>query len=343
MTEDTTTTNRAIVIGALGALRRRGREATLVSGRTATRGTVGRFALELASPLGDPFALELEVGVGVSGRELLDATAEGSQLVVEGEVLLRASLDPRYARGPDDPGREVRVLAMRVQALRTPRDDEPTASSAVWLEGSVAEPPRRIRHTENRALELATTLLDVVIAERSTYPGSRAIIRRHVQVPIAVPLDHPDAGLLYRPGNRVRVEGVIDCLLEPQRGAAVTAALDALGERYAAQRAQAGGEAERSAAERAERRERRRLLSAPRPIVLVGYVEGLEHAVAMTLDEAAEARRAFVRRLRERRAQRDAQNGVAAPVEDAPDAASAAPPNVVPLRPRRKERDADAA
>ena len=121
----------------------------------------------------------------------------------------------------------------------------------------MAEPSRRIRHTENCALELATTLLDVVIAERSTDPGSRAIIRRHVQVPIAVPLDHPDAGLLYRPGNRVRVEAVIDCLLEPQRGAAVTGALDALAERYAAERAQAGGEAERYAAERAERRERR--------------------------------------------------------------------------------------
>ncbi len=301
---------------------------------------MGRFALKLASPPGDPFALDLEVGAGVSGHELLDTTAEGGWLAVEGEVLLRASLDPRYARRPDDPEREVRVLALRVQALCTPRDDEPTASSAVWLEGSVAEPPRLIRHTDNRALELATTLLDVVIAERSTYPGSRAIIRRHVQAPIAAPLDHPDAGLLYRSGNHVRIEGVIDCLLEPRRGAAVTATLDALGERYAAQRAQAGGEAEHNAAERAERR---RLLSALWTIVLVGYVEGLEHAVAMTLDEAAEARRAFVRRLRERRAQRDAQNGAAALVEDAPNDASTAPPNVVPLRLRRKERDADAA
>lgn len=77
--------------------------------------------------------------------------------------------------------------------------------------------------------------------------------------------------------------------------------------------------------------------------MLVGYVAGLEHALAMPLDEAAEARRAFVRRLRERRTQRDAQNDVAAPVEDAPDDARAAPPNVVPLRLRRKERDADAA
>ncbi|MCL6543127.1 MAG: hypothetical protein K6T87_21455 [Roseiflexus sp.] len=204
----------------------------------------------------------------------------------------------------------------------------------------MAEPPRLIRHTDNRVLELATTLLDVVIAERSTYPGNRAIIRRHIQAPIAASLDHPNAGLLYRSGNCARIEGVIDCLLEPRRGAAVTAALDAMDERYAAQRAQAGGEAEHNAAERAERR---RLLSALRTIVLVGYVEDLEHAVAMILDKAAEARRAFVRRLRERRAQRDAQNGAAALVEDAPNDASTAPPNVVPLRLRRKERDADAA
>lgn len=43
-----------------------------------------------------------------------------------------------------------------------------------------------------------------------------------------------------------------------------------------------------------------RLLSVSRPIVLVGYVEGLEHAVPMTLDEAAEARRDLIPWLCER-------------------------------------------
>lgn len=296
--------NRAIVVGTLGTMRRRGRSATVTAGRTATRGSVGRFVLELSSPLGDPFALELEVGAGTNGRELLEATGEGDRLAIEGEVLLRAGVDPRYARGPDDPGREVRTLALRVGTLRQPRDDEPATSSAIWLEGVVSEPPRRIRHSDNRALELATTLLDVIIAEPSSYPGSRAVIRRHVQVPLAVPLDHPDAGLLYRQGNCVRIEGILDCLLEPQRGAAVDAALTALAERSEIQRAHVANASDIAAVERMERRERQRLLSAPRPIVLVGYVEGLEHAVPMTLDEAAEARREFVRRLRERRARR---------------------------------------
>jgi hypothetical protein len=66
----------------------------------------------------------------------------------------------------------------------------------------VAKPLQCIHHSENRALELATTLLDVVIAERSTYLGSWAIIRRHVQVSIAVSLDYPDAGLLLTERNR---------------------------------------------------------------------------------------------------------------------------------------------
>jgi hypothetical protein len=249
---------------------------------------------------------------------------------------VRVSVDGRYALDPADAGLEVRALAMRVTAVREARDDEPEASMAVWLEGAVLEPPRRTRHPENRALELATTMLGVTIAERSAYPGSRAVIRRSAQVPVAVPLDHEGAGLLYRTGNRVRVEGALECLLEPQRGAAVDAAVRALDARYAAQQAQ-GDAPQGRIDERSYRARRRGLMAAPKPIVLAGYVEGLEHALPMTLDEAAEERRAFVRRLRERRARRDGQEVGAQEPETAP---ADAPP-AAPLRPRRITRDAE--
>lgn len=55
---------------------------------------------------------------------------------------------------------------------------------------------------------------------------------------------------------------------------------------------------ERTAAERAKRREHRRLLSAPWPVVLFAYIEGLAHKGAMSLDQSTETRRALVRRLR---------------------------------------------
>jgi hypothetical protein len=225
---------------------------------------------------------------------------------------------------------------MRVTAVREARDDEPEASTVVWLEGTVQEPPRRTRHPENRPLELATTMLGVTIAERSAYPGSRAVIRRSAQVPVAVPLEHEGAGLLYRTGNRVRVEGALECLLEPQRGAAVDAAVRALDARYAAQQARADAPQGRLD-ERSYRARRRGLMAAPKPIVLAGFVKGLEHALPMTLDEAAEERRAFVRRLRERRARRDGQEvGAQEPEPEAQEA-----PPAAPLRPRRITRDAE--
>jgi hypothetical protein len=78
--------NRTVIIGRLGTMRRRGREATVAAGRTALWGTVERFALEVASALGGPFLLELEAGPATPGREVLKAAAPGARLAVEGEL-----------------------------------------------------------------------------------------------------------------------------------------------------------------------------------------------------------------------------------------------------------------
>jgi hypothetical protein len=97
MEQTTFPANRAVIIGRLGTVRRRGRDTTVAAGRTALRGTVERFALEVASTLGGPFLLELEAGPSTPGRELLESTAAGDRLAVEGELQLRVTVDGRYA------------------------------------------------------------------------------------------------------------------------------------------------------------------------------------------------------------------------------------------------------
>jgi hypothetical protein len=168
-------------------------------------------------------------------------------------------------------------------------------------------------------------------------------------VRIATPTTHEHAELLFRPGNRVRVEGAVDCVLEAQGGAEIEAKRqelregyarepDALPERWqheqAAWRQRAQGQnatrqevqgkgrhrqrrppavtlamAQRNL-ERRHRRELQRIGFAPHVQVMVGFVELIEGTPA-TLDESQKLRRAFVKELRGRRASNAAMRATA--------------------------------
>jgi hypothetical protein len=233
--------------------------------------------------------------------------------------------------------------------LRAPSDAEREAASAVWLEGVVAQPVRLVRHPELPNIQFATTILDVTLRRPSAFPGSRAVLTEQARVRVAIPTTHDHAELLFRPGNRVRVEGAVDCVLEAQGGAEVEAKRDELREGYTReqdalperwqqeqaawrQRAQ-GRDAARQEVkgkgrerhrrpppvtlelaqrdlERRQRRELQRIGFAPRVQVMVGYVELIEGTPA-TLDESQELRRAFVRELRGRRASNAAMRATA--------------------------------
>lgn len=316
MTSETTepmTTNRVIVVGTLDTVRDRGKQATTRTQRNELHGTIERMALQVTSPYIGTFQLPLEFEPGVKGRELLRGAKAGETVVVaEGNLQLKKTFDPRYAQDVEHRSREVHEMALHVRELRAPTDAEREATSAVWLEGIVAQPVRLLRHPELPNVQLATTILEVTMNRPSPFPGSRVVQSERVRVRVAIPTTHPHAELLYRPDNLVRAEGEVDCLLETQGGEEIRAAVATLRVEWTVKQDEraAMSEQDRQSAERRFRRDLQRITQAPRVQVVLGYIELLEGTPA-TLDESQDLRRAFVRQMRARRASNELMRATA--------------------------------
>lgn len=322
-------TNHVIIVGMLDTMLVRERTARTSGGsrvppaRTEVttragrdRRTGGRWAqitLQVRSPYGGMFALATEVAPDAPGADLIAHVAPDTLLVVEGHLQLKATFDPRFAtdhlvgRGWSDRGHPTRRLCLHVGRVRRAGDQEAQAGSAVWLEGEVLEPPQITRHADLPTIQLAGTLLRVVLLRPAGVAGVPTTTPEVVEVNVSIPTVHPDAGALYRQGNRVRVIGQIDCRMEYQHGAAVTAKLDDLDAAWAAQKA--GLQGQPGAVRRAEeayRRTRQRLEASARLYVLAGSV-GLVTGEPGTLEETYAQRRAFVHARRTRQEARRVQ------------------------------------
>lgn len=331
-TEGTTNTaNTVIVVGMLDTMlvrdrsekreqrdRRGGRaqmiEVTRRAGRT--RGTGGRWEnlmLQVRSPYGGMFALPIAIEPNIPGAELLAHATADTMIAIEGSLQLRQTFDRRYAtdaqdaRGRTDRGRPTRELQLLVSCVREPNEQEQRASSAVWLEGVVAEPPRISRHPELPSIQLAGTILSVSFGRPADFPGIAATIQETVEVNIAIPTSHGDAEKLYRQGNIVRVVGQLDCRMEEQGGEAVRQKLAALDAEWAARKADlADKPGELRRAEATYLRVRQRFEAAPRLYVLAGGAELIAGEPA-TLEETFQARRDFVRSRRQQQEARRAR------------------------------------
>jgi hypothetical protein len=107
-------------------------------------------------------------------------------------------------------------------------------------------------------------------------------------VRLAVPLDTQNATLLYHPGNRVRVRGVLDCVLIRQlrETAPQSVMLQQLQGNLDSARARFGNNARRLGKEQQKFiRGKRRFELTPKWHVLVSAIEGLSGARGGTLDE----------------------------------------------------------
>jgi hypothetical protein len=312
MSDETFPRNRAVVIGRLYRRRdeRRGnggrrRETNDLGGRLAS------YELQTMTPYGEPYALPLAIASGRVGQQI--GQLQGGALVqVTGEVRLQRRVDVRFAERPTDPanrGLDVRECVLDVTGLARLSDEEPTDDgSAVWLEGVVAEPPYTTRHPSRPGLVYEATTLRITLLRPSPVPGSRAIVTEEVRVSVAVPADHPDAGLLRRAGNQVRIEGQLDCVMEVRRGREVDAVVGALDAEYAERAAGAGGdEAALLALRRTYRGRLRGLLDEARLRVVAATVEGLEGAEPLGRRVARAERAAFAQQRAGRRIAADAQ------------------------------------
>lgn len=305
------TTNKAIIVGRLGTVRGRNNkgkrvETTVNTARTSLGGTLDRFSVQLVSPFGEPYSMDLQVAKNANGVELLETLEEGSLVAVEGILRLVASYDARYARDETDKGRQVRDLQMEVTAVRVPTAEEPEGVTAVWLEGTVIEPPRLLRHPEQPTIQMAASIIELYIeseaSARPGYPGLRRVSRQRIEVPFVVSTADEFAGLLLRPGNRVRVEGELTRLIETQFGAAVRDTIQAATKEWEEKKATLESEEQQRFELRRHRRRVRQLTEQARTKVVVSYAEAAgDDVVAITVDEARDLRRDYDKKRRERR------------------------------------------
>jgi hypothetical protein len=223
---------------------------------------------------------------------------------------LKQTFDPRFAsdtqdaRGRLDRGRPTRAMQLLVSSVRESNDQERRASSGVWLDGVISEPPQIARHPDLPSVQLAGTILRVSFAHPADFPGLGALIDESVDVNIAVPISYAQAEALYCQGNRVRIAGQLDCRMERQGGPSVQTTLAEIDTQWSETKASlAGNAAELRRAERMYRGRRMRIEEAPRLFVLILSAE-LLHGAPMALEETYEERRAFVRERRERQTAR---------------------------------------
>jgi hypothetical protein len=315
--------NRVIVVGMLDTMLVRDRtarrdkasgranmiEVTRKEGRArGTRGMREELVIQARSPYGGMFALKIELEPDVPGAALLDSAEAETLLAFEGTLQLKQTFDPRFAsdtqdaRGRLDRGRPTRAMQLLISSVREPNDQERRASSGVWLDGVISEPPQIARHPDLPTVQLAGTILRVSFARPADFPGLGAQIDESVDVNIAVPTSYAQAETLYRQGNRVRIAGQLDCRMERQAGPSVQTKLAEIDAQWSETKASlAGNVTELRRAERTYRDQRMRIEEAPRLFVLILSAELIDGA-PMALEETFEARRAFVRERRERQA-----------------------------------------
>lgn len=320
------TVNHVIVVGILDTMLVRNREVRRSEGRPKMdevtkragrdRRTGGRkedIKLQVRSPYGGMFALPAEIEPDVPGIELLETTEADTMLAIEGYVQLKETFDPRFAtdrligRGWSDRGHPTRSLCLRVSRVRQVDDQEARSGSAVWLEGKVIEPPQVMRHPDHPSIQLAGTILRVVLARPSTFVGVPTTTPEVVEVNISVPTVHQDAEKMYGQGNRVRVIGQLDCRMEYRHGDAVTAKLDQIDADWAKRKEElAGKPVELRKAEENYRRLRQKFEAAPRLYVLAGNVDLLE-GETIALADTYDLRREFIRQRRAQQQERRAR------------------------------------
>ena len=360
MTTTSNYPNKAIVVGSLDMVLNRKRKETLLDAyRTPIGGQEYRAAVQLITTEGEPYSLALDVHPRIPGYDLFEGADSTTCLVFEGAVRLFTRYDSRYAEGNDDAGRRVTEMRLDVRQIREPNADEPDGATGVWLEGTVMEPPRFERHYEQTSLQVGITTLRIMLDQASDERPVLSVVRRSIppalDVQVAVPTSDEMARLLYRPGNRVRIDGELSRWMLPQYGNVVQSTLDKRNAEHEAAIAAAANKQEQDALVRQYRREVQNLSLQARTLVMVSYVEAVDEAsTPISYDAARDLRREFLKDIRkkrkaatinnEQRAQRSAaapQNGRSAAPQAAPSGSAVeAAPSAIPVLPRPRRRAA---
>ncbi|MDZ4721457.1 MAG: hypothetical protein SH847_23590 [Roseiflexaceae bacterium] len=292
-TEWTHSGNMATVVGVLELQTIRGHELIRIIRRNELQGSADQIVLQVPSPFGHSYALPLELGRCVTGIDLMTGVSSGTRLAVSGRLIWEQHTDMRFSLD-GEPSRKTNDLVFHVEAIRLANDQEQPGCD-VQLSGVIRSAPRIMRHPYRPGVLLAATTLQVSIEQQRTATRSRMFMIE--QVPIVVPLQHPDAPNLLRPGNRVAVEGMLERIVIDLQGPDVEQAIATLDAEWETRRIAITDADTLRQAERRHQRERRKLAQATRNRVVVGYVELIEGTPASPR-EAQAIRRASVRAKR---------------------------------------------
>jgi hypothetical protein len=279
--------NVVTAVGTLDTQLRRGKEQTVNNTWNAVQGRADQIALQVLSPFGVPFRLPIELTGAVAGRDLLDAAPAGTLLAIEGDLEWQMTVDPRYALDATERGRRSSEVQFRAHTIRLATETDELGCD-VWLMGTVLTPARILRHPD-RLVRIAATTVQVEAERRRAH--SRARITERANVAVVVPLDHPDAEQLLRPGNQVLIEGMLERVQVPLSGSEVDRVVAALEQQWTeSQERLALKPGELRAAAQAYRKQRLRLTTASRTRIVAGYIELIAGTPA-TLAETQKLRR----------------------------------------------------
>jgi hypothetical protein len=197
------------------------------------------------------------------------------------------SIDPRYALDATEQGRRSSEVTFRAHAIRLATEADELGCD-VYLMGTVLAPARILRHPD-RPVRIAATTIQVEAERRRAH--SRARITERANVAVVVPLDHPDAEQLLRPGNQVVVEGMLERVQVPLSGSDVDRVVATLEQQWSeSQERLALKPGELRSAAQVYRKQRQRLTTASRTRIVAGYIELLAGTPA-TIAEAQSLRR----------------------------------------------------
>jgi hypothetical protein len=283
--------NQVTLVGILDQRVLDGQAQTHVTRRNPLQGVSEQFVLQIPMPLGSTCALPVEIGRETAGYAVIAAARPGQRLRIDGSLIWEER-DAPSRRSAADALRRSSDLTVQVSSV-VAADEQLPIGSDVRLSGRVLGSPRFARHPQRPSLLLATTFLRITGELRSS--ANRAILEIEERVPIAVPVQHAGASALLRPGNLVAVDGMLERVTLPIRGADVDQAVGALDADWERCRQAIRDSEELERAERRYRQRRRWLSRVVRTRVLVGFVDLLEGAPA-GVREAQRARRASLRR-----------------------------------------------
>ncbi|GAB4118229.1 MAG: hypothetical protein Fur005_22820 [Roseiflexaceae bacterium] len=285
--------NHGSVIGILERQLVHGQEQISRHWRNELRGNEQQIMVQVPSPFGRMYALPITCSAQTRGFAALSTLPAGTPLRIDGALMWEGRNNPRHTFTE---GRQRHDLSFWAAALTQMPADHSLGSECI-LCGRITTPARILRHPYRPSILLAYVTMRVPLAAATPQMAQHSIAAE--QIPVVVPLQHPDAQALLRPGNRVALKGMLERVLVTLNGDDIDQACAALDQEWQQQQAHYGSVQERMAAERQYRWRRQRIREVMRSRVVAQEITLLSGTPATPRESQALREQRYKRRQRQ--------------------------------------------